>query len=271
MSHTVGVTSSSQTEAGPQRQDQSPRRLHLLYHELRSSESRYSYVIDTSLFERHVDLYARLRDASGSLLVPEITFDDGHISNYELAAPILESRGLRAMFFITVGWTGNKSGYMNWDELRALHNAGHTIGAHGWTHTLLTHCNDAELDHELREARVTLEDRLGAAVKTMSLPGGRYNRRVLKACEGAGYQHVYTSVPQVERIPLGATVGRLNIRGDMQAEWIARLFAPDGKLLAELGRSSRRKDGLKKLLGDTLYFKLWSLVNRQERDEDAAG
>jgi peptidoglycan/xylan/chitin deacetylase (PgdA/CDA1 family) len=267
MSHTIGVTSNPQTELESHGQDRSVPRLHLLYHELRSSESHYSYVIDTSLFEQHADLFVRLRNSDHSLLVPDITFDDGHISNYELAAPILESRGIRAIFFITVGWTGNKSGYMNWDELRALHNAGQTIGAHGWTHTLLTHCDERQLDKELRESRITLEDKLGAAVTTMSLPGGRYNQRVLKACKDAGYEHVYTSVPQAESLPLGATVGRLNISGDMQAEWIARLFAPDGELLASLGRSSRRKDAVKRLLGDTLYSKLWALVNRQEQDE----
>jgi peptidoglycan/xylan/chitin deacetylase (PgdA/CDA1 family) len=269
MSHTVGVTVQSHNEDAER--NRAARRLYLLYHELRGSESRYSYVTNTGLFEQQVELYVRLRATKGAWLLPEITFDDGHVSNYELAAPILEAHGLRAMFFITVGWTGNKSGYMNWDELRALQRAGHTIGGHGWTHTLLTHCNERELGRELRETRLTLEDKLGAAVTTMSLPGGRCNRRVLKACEDAGYEHVYTSVPQAETLPLGATVGRLNLRGDMQAEWIAQLFAGDGRLLAGLVRSSRRKDALKKLLGDTLYFRLWALVNRQEPDEDAAG
>ena len=269
MSHIVGVTVQSHISETIE-PNQPARRLYLLYHELRSSQTRYSYVADTALFERHVDLYAQLRDANNSLL-PEITFDDGHVSNYELAAPILQSRGLSATFFITVGWTANKSGYMSWDQLRSLQQAGHTIGAHGWTHKLLTHCNDRDLDTELREARMTLEDKLGASVTTMSLPGGRSNRRILEACEAAGYEHVYTSVPQAERVPLGATVGRLNIRGDMQTEWIAQLFAADGKLLANLGRSSRRKDAVKKLLGDKLYFMLWALANRQEQEEDAAG
>jgi peptidoglycan/xylan/chitin deacetylase (PgdA/CDA1 family) len=267
----VGVAAPFNIEQASEPQSQSARRLFLLYHELRSSESRYSYVTHTALFAQHLDLYVRLRSAKGSAVVPEITFDDGHVSNIELAAPLLESRGLRAMFFITAGWTSSKSGYMSWDQLRSLQQAGHVIGGHGWSHKLLTHCNDSELNQELRETRVTLEDKLGAAVTTMSLPGGRYNKRVLQACKDAGYEHVYTSVPQAEPLPLGATVGRLNLRGDMQTEWIARLFAVDGKLLADLGRQSRRKDAVKKLLGDKLYFKLWAMVNRQEQDEDAAG
>jgi hypothetical protein len=251
------------------------RKLYLLYHELRSTETRYSYVTGTGMFQKHLDLYVRLRQADNADLWPEITFDDGHISNLELAAPLLQSHGLTAHFFITVGWTGKKPGYMGWPELQALHAAGHTIGAHSWTHALLTHCDDQQLQTELSHARLTLEDKLGAPIKTMSLPGGRYNRRVLSACEQAGYTEIYTSIPRAETLPLGATIGRLNIRGDMQPEWIAGLFAPDGKLLDSIGQQYRRKEAVKKLLGDKLYAKLWALVNRKEPDtdggEDAVG
>jgi hypothetical protein len=251
------------------------RKLYLLYHELRSTETRYSYVTDTGMFQRHLDLYARLRQPGTADLWPGITFDDGHISNLQLAAPLLESRGLTAHFFITVGWTGKKPGYMGWAELQSLHQAGHSIGAHGWSHTLLTHCTDRELETELSHARLTLEDKLGTPITTMSLPGGRYNRRVLAACDAAGYTEIYTSIPRAESLPLGKTVGRLNILGDMQPEWIAKLFEPDSKLLHNLGQQYRRKEAVKKLLGDRLYAKLWGIVNRKEADtdggEDVAG
>jgi Polysaccharide deacetylase len=251
------------------------RRLYLLYHELRSTGSRYSYVTDTGMFERHLNLCAQLRRQQGPHLWPEITFDDGHISNLELAAPILQSRGFTAQFFITVGWTAKKPGYMGWSDLQVLHAAGHAIGAHGWTHTLLTHCSDRELQTELNVARATLEDKLGISITSMSLPGGRYNRRVLSACQQAGYNTIYTSIPRAETLPLGTTFGRLNILGDMQPEWIERLFQPEDKLLADLGKQYRRKDAVKKLLGDRLYAKLWSIVNRKETDadggEDVAG
>jgi peptidoglycan/xylan/chitin deacetylase (PgdA/CDA1 family) len=250
------------------------RKLYLLYHELRSTETRYSYVTDTGMFQRHLDLYVRLRQTGGVDLWPEITFDDGHISNLELAAPMLQSRGLTARFFITVGWTGKKPGYMGFAELQALHQAGHSIGAHGWSHTLLTHCNNRELETELSQTRMTLEDKLGTPITTMSLPGGRYNRRVLAACQAAGYSEVYTSIPRAESLPLGTMVGRLNILGGMQPEWIAKLFESDGQLLGSLGQQYRRKEAVKKLLGDRLYAKLWALVNRQEPEisgEDVAG
>jgi peptidoglycan/xylan/chitin deacetylase (PgdA/CDA1 family) len=246
-------------------------RLFLLYHELRSSGSKYSYVMDTSLFERHTALFARLRKTQDPALWPEVTFDDGHISNIELAAPILQSHHLTAHFFITVGWTGTKPGYMGWPELRSLQQAGHSIGAHGWTHKMLTHCSEQELHTELRAARLALEDKLGASITTMSLPGGRYNSRVLTACQEAGYTRIFTSVPKVEPLPLGITVGRLNILGDAQPEWIAKLFEPDSTVLTGLGRQYRIKSAAKAMLGDRLYERLWALVNRKEPDPDDAG
>jgi peptidoglycan/xylan/chitin deacetylase (PgdA/CDA1 family) len=247
---------------------QPPARLYLLYHELRPSRSNYSYVMETGEFEKQVDLFFELRQTDGSGLQPEITFDDGHISNFEFALPILQSRSIRAWFFITVGWTGQRAGYMGWDELRALHQAGQVIGAHGWTHTLLTHCDAKQLHHELVDARRTLEDKLGISITTMSLPGGRYNRRVLAACQEAGYTQVFTSIPRVETDPAATTIGRLNVRGDMTLEWIAKLLQPGSSVLPRLARQYQAKATAKSLLGDYLYEKLWAILNRKESDTD---
>lgn len=220
------------------------------------------------MFSKHLDLFAHLRASSSQDVWPEVTFDDGHISNLEVAAPILESHGIAARFFITVGWTGTRPGYMGWPDLRALLQAGQAIGAHGWSHKLLTHCDDRELQVELGDARRALEDGLATAITTMSLPGGRCNRRVLKACEEAGYTQVFTSVPKAEPLPLGMTVGRFNILGDMRPEWIAKLFEPHSDLLSSLQRKHQLKESVKAVLGDALYAKLWAFANRQEPELD---
>jgi peptidoglycan/xylan/chitin deacetylase (PgdA/CDA1 family) len=241
------------------------RSLYLLYHEVRPQRSDYTYAVDASEFSRHLKLFRHLRDASsGDLLQPEITFDDGHLSNFGLALPALAEHNLFATFFITAGWTENRPGYMNWTQLRALKAAGHRIGAHGLTHALLTHCNDQELQQELAEARLRLEDGLGDRVDSMSLPGGRYNARVIAACRAAGYTQVFTSRPQSEPIPAGSVVGRLNIRSTNSAEWVARVLDPSTGLLAQLERGDRMKSGLKSLLGDRLYAALWGFANKSE-------
>ncbi|HWB32290.1 MAG TPA: polysaccharide deacetylase family protein [Acidobacteriaceae bacterium] len=242
--------------------------LFLLYHELRDGDSRYTYAASSNLFRRHLELYTAAR-ADPALIWPEVTFDDGHISNHTIAAPLLAFYGIKAHFFITSGWTGIKPGYMGWAELRDLGQAGHVIGAHGWSHALLTHCNDRELEMELVQSRRTLEDKLGVPVTTMSLPGGRANARVFAACARAGYSRVFTSIPHAEA-SLSPHPGRLNILGEMQPEWLEKLLDPGTGILASLERKQRIKDAAKSLLGDRLYEKLWAVVNRHEPEDITA-
>ena len=241
-------------------------RLHLLYHEIRAAETTYTYVLSVDQFQQHLNLFDRLLQERTSP-APEITFDDGHLSDYTEALPALASRGLRARFFITAGWTGT-AGYLNAGQLRELHFAGQSIGAHGLTHTLLTHCDKATLHRELSESKRILEDIVGAPITTMSLPGGRSNGRVLQACREAGYTAVYTSFPRAERSPFGETIGRVNLHRDMTVEWIAALFQPGSSVLAGLGRRERVKQAARSLLGDDHYARLWRSLNREEaRDE----
>jgi peptidoglycan/xylan/chitin deacetylase (PgdA/CDA1 family) len=71
-----------------------------------------------------------------------ITFDDGTLDQYLLAAPELEARGIRGTFFIITGpraegiWTDGKleRQLFSWDQVRDLHARGHEIASHTATH-----------------------------------------------------------------------------------------------------------------------------------------
>ncbi len=245
------------------------RSLHFLYHELRPARSRYSYVTPCEEFETHCALFRNLQQAASreEAIRPEITFDDGNVSDVTFAMPCLERYGLKATFFITAGWTGQRAGFMDWPQLKELHAAGHLIGAHGMHHKLLTGCSEVELQQELMGARQRLEDGLGTEIKVMSLPGGRANGRVLRACEHAGYRQVYTSAPRaedMERAP--RTVGRLNLHAGTTVEWLDQVLHPETGVLSRLQRAHQVKTAAKLLLGDRLYARLWAVANRQESD-----
>ena len=237
--------------------------LYFVYHELRPYPGRYSYSLGTSAFATHADVIAETSGKDQPGISPVVTFDDGYASDSEYALPILRARGLRAHFFITAGLTGKIPGYMGWSQVRSLQDAGHIIGAHGWSHTLLTHCSAKELDNELNASRKLLEDKLGIAVTTMSLPGGRYNRRVLAACQEAGYARVYTSEPRLETTDSAITIGRVNVSSDRSVGWIRALLQPQSKALSKLQRQYSIKKTAKAFLGDRIYEKLWAVVTRQ--------
>ena len=242
-----------------------PRTLHLLYHEVAPAPGPYSYTVSCDTLDGHLALLGQLTPGSSE---PRITFDDGHRSVNDPAQPLRERHRMHAHLFITAGWTGRRAGYLDWPELRALHHAGHTVGAHGWSHALLTRCADAQLQTELRDPKLLLEDRLGTPVTTLSFPGGRFNHRVLQACQEAGYTQLFTSIPRAESQPPGQLIGRVNIRQSVSAAYVASLLQHRSPALRRLYLEDRIKTAAKRLLGNDLYASLWARLNHQAADAE---
>jgi peptidoglycan/xylan/chitin deacetylase (PgdA/CDA1 family) len=125
---------------------------------------------------------------------PEIglSFDDGNSSDVEVAVPMLLERGLTAAFFIVSDRLG-EAGYVSPGDVAAIARAGMAVGSHGATHRPWRALDEAELGRELTRSRATLEDHAGAAVTSAACPFGVYDRRVLRAVRGAGYERIFTS------------------------------------------------------------------------------
>ena len=121
-----------------------------------------------------------------------ITFDDGDITNYTRAYPILKELGLKAHFFILAGKI-NTPGYLSWEEIKELHSNGMTIGSHGITHKIMLGLNQKELDYEITESKNILEKRLGFKIDYFSIPRGFYNKNIIDLIKGAGYKAIFTS------------------------------------------------------------------------------
>jgi peptidoglycan/xylan/chitin deacetylase (PgdA/CDA1 family) len=59
---------------------------------------------------------------------------------------------------------------MDWEQVAALHRAGHIIGSHTLTHPNLAHTARDEALEELRESKTILEQRLAGAIEHFSYP-----------------------------------------------------------------------------------------------------
>lgn len=121
-----------------------------------------------------------------------ITFDDGDISSYQYAYPILKKFGLKVYFFIILSKVGTK-GYMNWEQIKELRDAGMIIGSHSMTHRILTELKDSDLDFELGTSKKFLEDNLGQPVDYFSIPRGFHNKNIIDLARQIGYKRVFTS------------------------------------------------------------------------------
>lgn len=108
-----------------------------------------------------------------------ITFDDGHISNLE-AARLLNSKGLKAVFYIVKDYCCSNGTYLTESMIKEISDMGHTIGIHGKSHTRWTDKTDEVLVNELSETKSWIESITGKECITCSAPFGFINKRVLK-------------------------------------------------------------------------------------------
>ena len=142
------------------------------------------YWIDAPRFEELLDT---------ALELPEVrlTFDDGNTSDLSVALPMLVERGLTASFFVIAGWLG-QPGSLAADDVRALAEAGMTIGTHGMQHRSWRSLDEEGYREELDEAREVLEAAAGARIDEAACPYGAYDRRALRALKRREFRRVYT-------------------------------------------------------------------------------
>lgn len=229
----------------------------LAYHEI-MPESNYAYCVTSSAFAEHLRLFDSLAESGGQKSSVEITFDDGEQSQLHNALPLLAEHGVSARYFVTPGLIGTAAKFLGWDELKTLQNAGQSIQSHGWSHKFLTFCSDDELTHELLASKQLLEEKLGAAVEEISVPGGRWNRRVIAACAAAGYKRVYVSDPWITTVMSGIDViGRFMVRRTTTNTELQKMVQKDRSSLWKMRMRSQVRQGIVGVMGDDLYHRLW--------------
>ncbi|HKV91079.1 MAG TPA: polysaccharide deacetylase family protein [Candidatus Angelobacter sp.] len=229
-------------------------RVVLAYHEV-LPESNYAYCVPCDHFAEHMSLLAQ---SVGLGDHARITFDDGEQSQSKNALPLLRRHGISATYFVNPGLAGTEPKFLTWEQLRELQAAGHSIQSHGWAHKFLTSCSDEELAQELVRSRQMLEEKLGAAVEEISVPGGRWDERVIAACARAGYKRVYVSDPWIATEISGVKViGRFMVRRTTTLTELKKMVRRDRGALWTLKMRAQLKRHVVSVVGDGLYHRLW--------------
>jgi peptidoglycan/xylan/chitin deacetylase (PgdA/CDA1 family) len=85
-------------------------------------------------------------------------FSDGLKSQFTNAKPILDKYGFKATFDLICNNVDKKDGYMNWKDIKTLHDEGHDIGSHSMSHVRLTDLSKKSIEFEIGKSKKCLED-----------------------------------------------------------------------------------------------------------------
>jgi peptidoglycan/xylan/chitin deacetylase (PgdA/CDA1 family) len=178
-----------------------------------------------------------------------VTFDDGCASDYREAFPALLELDQRATFFV-VPTLVSTPGYVTWSELREMVAAGMEIGSHSLTHPFLHQLDAAGISHEFGESKRRIEDRLGTAVRSASLPRGWEPPHCAGVLAELGYHTFCTSrVGWWHPGDRPLAVPRVAVRRGMAADDFATIAAGAPRALWGLQAVDAAKNVAKACLG----------------------
>ena len=178
----------------------------LMYHEI--GEGPNSLFVSVDGFRAHMNYLrannyhivtmAQAHDMLAKKQIPPktavITFDDGYVSFYTKAWPILQECGFPATVYVIAGYPGVHGNYLTWDQIKTIQSGGIEIGSHSLTHPALTTLNPEGLTREIMGSKEILEARLGVKINSFCYPTGAYNQQVTDWIKQAGYTSAVTVV-----------------------------------------------------------------------------
>lgn len=116
-----------------------------------------------------------------------ITFDDGHMSVYEHAFPIMDELNFPGVFYIVANRIYNAPEFVNVEQITTLVNAGWEIGSHGYSHLDVTK-NHASANYEIGKSKADLQAALGVEINTFAYPYGEVDPYTAQIVSTSSYQ-----------------------------------------------------------------------------------
>ena len=194
----------------------------LMYHAVtpRTFDDPDQMAISAGRFAEHLDVLAslavdllpfdaavaRLSQGGPKRAAATVVFDDGFVGVHDCAAELLAARRVPATVFIrTAHMDADRfpeadprlGRPLTWNEVRALHKGGLSIGSHSHTHPVMTAIDDAALVREIRMSRDRITIELGAVPRSFAYPFGSYgtfNAATRQALINEGFHMACTTV-----------------------------------------------------------------------------
>jgi len=166
------------------------------------------------------------------------TFDDGYLSAYDTAYPILDKYDYKATAFIPTDFIGQDN-RMTEHQIEMLSAYGWEIGSHTKSHTLLTTFSESEVIVELKDSQKVLKDITLSPVNGFASPSDAWNDQVIGDIESVYSYHRtctpgYNNIPPTDLYELKSMVIHSSTTVDEVKSWIDYAYANNKWLILTL-------------------------------------
>ena len=119
------------------------------------------------------------------------TVDDGLLSFYQNAWPILKKKKIPFILFVNTREVGSYN-YMNWEQILELYKDENVeIGNHSHSHDYLVEENPETIKKDIVKSINIFEDKLGQNSKFFSYPFGEYSLEFKKIIKDLGFKYAF--------------------------------------------------------------------------------
>jgi peptidoglycan/xylan/chitin deacetylase (PgdA/CDA1 family) len=115
-----------------------------------------------------------------------LTFDDGPSPHTKNVLDALSAKGIKATFFVV-----GSQVLLYPDVLKRIHEEGHQIALHTWSHPYLPSLTNDEIVAEMVYTSQVIRDVIGVSPKHVRVPFGSIDRRVRAVLQAMGLEIIY--------------------------------------------------------------------------------
>lgn len=190
-----------------------------------------------------------------------LTFDDGHISNYDLAFPILKEFNFTATFFVLLNSINNKN-FLSSSQLIEMQGNNMKIESHSLTHSYIITLSEKDIKKEVEGSKQKLQDIIKTEVKHFSVPYGFYNRLLIQCLREAGYKSLVTEnfgYYSYQNKPF-YLLPRFTIKSNIELNLFKNIAARKKRRLVSMYLKEFVLNSMKKILGYKKYILLKLLI-----------
>ena len=130
-----------------------------------------------------------------------ITIDDGFLSFYKNAWPILREKKIPFILFVNTREVGTRN-YMNWSQIKELYKEDFVeIGNHSHSHEYLVEESMSVIKNDIITSIKIFEENLGNNSQFFSYPFGEYSLEFIKIIKSLDFKYIECNCCNLRKSP----------------------------------------------------------------------